>query len=201
MLRIYNARSRSGRGLRPAYEDPADSSEVQGLDDGEGHAYERTYAVTFATTQSPEAVIDSVLADLNAVSPTEVAEFVSRRTEDGGEVGQEFAVRMPGPWNANVRIIDRQPNSFRMATLEGHMEAGQIEFRCGATDDRTGVVTFEIHSVARSGDRQFGFLYDRLLVASEMQMHMWAHLCKRVVELCEGRQIGKVSVSTIRYEG
>jgi hypothetical protein len=31
-----------------------------------------------------------------------------------------------------VRVAERTPTSFRLATLKGHMEAGQIEFsaRC-----------------------------------------------------------------------
>jgi hypothetical protein len=52
----------------------------------------------------------------------------------GGEmdslaVGDEFVVRMPGPWDGPARVVSRTPTSFRLATLDGHLEAGQIEFR------------------------------------------------------------------------
>jgi len=190
-------------GPPPRLAAPEDAAEVQPIEEGEGSAYQRLYRVLFAGSLTPEQVIDRVLSDLNAVSPTEVAEFVPQHVEDSsGEVGREFVVRMPGPWSANVRIIGRTPTSFTLATLRGHMEAGQIEFRSGIDDDDDeGHRFFEICSVARSGNRPFGFLYDRARIASEMQMHMWAHFCRRVVTLCEGRQLGKVSVHTIRYEG
>ena len=58
--------------------------------------------------------------------------FVSQ-TADTSEAQpeQEFMVRMPGPWKAPVRCVERTPTSFRLVTLPGHMEAGQIEFRTG----------------------------------------------------------------------
>lgn len=42
-------------------------------------------------------------------------------------VGDEYLVRMPGPWNGPVRVVGRTPTSFRLATLQGHLEAGQLE--------------------------------------------------------------------------
>ena len=45
------------------------------------------------------------------------------------EVGDEYVVRMPGPWDGPVRVVEVTPTSFRLATLDGHLEAGQIEFR------------------------------------------------------------------------
>ena len=45
-------------------------------------------------------------------------------------VGDEFVVRMPGPWDGPVRVVERDPDArFRLVTLAGHLEAGQIEFR------------------------------------------------------------------------
>ncbi len=38
---------------------------------------------------------------------------------------------MPGPWDGPVLVVDQTPTSFRFATLKGHLEAGQIEFRTG----------------------------------------------------------------------
>ena len=85
------------------------------------------------------------------------------RKTRGGEgplaVGDEFVVRMPGPWDGPVTVVDRTPTSFRFATLKGHLEAGQIEFRTSADGD---AVRFEIESWARSGDRLSGLLYDRV---------------------------------------
>lgn len=180
--------------------------DLQTIDGGVGPAYARTYRVEFHTADvDPERLLDLLIGDLNAASPTEVAEFVSRTSEVAeGEPGQEFVVRMPGPWAATVRLVDRTPTSFRLATLPGHMEAGQIEFSIGhvqsdGSTSEEGPMFFEIRSVARSADRPFGLLYEQLWFASEMQLHMWVHLCLRVVELAGGTQIGKVQAQTVRY--
>ena len=49
-------------------------------------------------------------------------------------------VRMPGPWDGPVRVVDRSPTWFRFATLRGHLEAearsssapGARTARCGS---------------------------------------------------------------------
>src|SRR4029450_5666826 len=103
------------------------------------------------------------------------------RKTRGGEgplrVGDEFVVRMPGPWDGPVVVVDRTPTSFRFATLEGHLEAGQIESRTGP--DEGGAVRFEIESWARSGDRLAGLLFERVKPAQEMQRRGWRHLGRR----------------------
>lgn len=43
-----------------------------------------------------------------------------------GQPGDEFVVRMPGPWDGPVRVVRRDESSFRLATLDGHLEAGEI---------------------------------------------------------------------------
>jgi hypothetical protein len=60
-------------------------------------------------------------------------------------------------------------SSFRLATLEGHLEAGQIEFRVLAAEP----MVFEIESWARSADRFADLLYHRARMAKEIQLHMW----------------------------
>ena len=112
-------------------------------------------------------------------------------------VGDEFVVRMPGPWDGPVVVVDRTPTSFRFATLEGHLEAGQIEFRTSSEGD---AVCFEIESWARSGDRLSGLLYDRVRLAKEMQLHMWTHFCERAAKLAGGRIRGGIHIDTRRVE-
>ena len=48
-------------------------------------------------------------------------------------------------------MIGATPTSVRLATLRGHLEAGQIEF--SARDVADGVVEFQIESWARAADR------------------------------------------------
>ena len=104
---------------------------------------------------------------------------------------------MPGPWDAPVRIVERTPTSFRFATLRGHMEAGEIEFR--AAWGKGGRLVFEIESWARSGDRLYDWLYDKVPLTREMQLHMWVHVCEQVAVMAGGRPAGAVEVTTHRW--
>ena len=108
-------------------------------------------------------------------------------------VGDEYVVRMPGPWDGPVRVVESAPDSFRLATLEGHLEAGQIEFRARHADEN---VVFEIESWARSADRLSDILYDRLRMSKEVQLHMWTSTLERIVKLSGGRMTGGIDIHT-----
>lgn len=180
--------------------------DIQNLFDGAGATYERTYRVRIADSAcAPETLIDELLTDLNRASPEEVASFEQRRKPDPtSPVGEEYAVRMPTPWKAPVRITDRTPTSFRLTTLRGHMEAGSIEFTAHRNDEQDpageeGDLVFEIRSVAKSGTRLFSALYDLVPVIREMQVHLWLHYCREVATLAGGQVAGKVEARTIRH--
>ncbi|WP_199747853.1 DUF1990 family protein [Actinomadura sp. WAC 06369] len=167
--------------------------------DGAGPAFQRRYTIRIAGSPlTPEELITRLGDDLNAASPVEVAVFDKTAGAEGlVEVGDEYLVHMPGPWNCPVRVVDRTPVSFRFVTLRGHLEAGEIEFR--AADAPDGLV-FTIESWARSGDRLASALYSGLRVAKEMQLHMWTHFCERVAELAGGRMAGEIEVLTERAD-
>jgi len=167
---------------------------------GAGPAFHRRYMMRISDSRlSAEQLMGRLCDDLNAASPVEFAVFDKTSGSAGClEVGDEYDVHMPGPWNCPVRVVERDPLSFRLATLEGHIEAGEIEFR--AEDTPRGDVMFTIESWARSGDRLADVLYDRLRVAKEMQLHMWTHFCSRVADLSGGRMAGDVVVHTERAE-
>jgi hypothetical protein len=82
-----------------------------------------------------------------------------------------------------------------LATLRGHLEAGQIEFRCRADG---GDLLFEIESWARSGDRLSNLLYTRLGLAKEIQLNLWVETCLRLTRDVGGRPRGGVRVDTRR---
>jgi uncharacterized protein (UPF0548 family) len=137
-----------------------------------------------------------VSGDPNVVSPKELAHFGKVRGEKGEmRVGDEFVVRMPGPWDGPVRAVDVTPVSFRFATLDGHLEAGQIEFRARGGDEE-GEVVFEIESWARSASRLTNLLYHRLRMSKEIQLHIWTSFLERVVRLAGGRAPGGVDIET-----
>ncbi len=100
--------------------------------------------------------------DPDVACPLEFARFEKVRGEPGDlRVGDEYMVRLPGPWNGPVRVAERDDRSFRLATLRGHMEAGEIAFGAEPAD---GGMVFQIQSWARSGDPLFALLYDRIPV-------------------------------------
>jgi hypothetical protein len=176
----------------PADQDAGDG--LQPLEAGFGPLLHRFYTVRIAHSQmSPAALIDSVIANLNRTSPEMAVFRKTRGASDRLRRDDEFIVRMPGPWDGPVRVIRRDDTSFRLATMTGHLEAGQIEFRATAAD---GTLGFEIESWARAGDRLADVLYNKLRLAKEIQLNMWTHFCVRAAALAGGRPQGGVTIRT-----
>jgi Domain of unknown function (DUF1990) len=166
----------------------------QPLSAGVGQLLHRTYSVRIVrSSMSPADLIELVIGNINRFTP-EVAVFRKTRGASSGlREGDEFLVRMPGPWDGPVRVVRREPTLFRLATLEGHLEAGEIEFRATGDGD---ALTFEIESWARAGDRISALLYNKLRLAKEIQLNMWTHFCVRVAKLADGRAKGGVTIRT-----
>ena len=69
-------------------------------------------------------------ADPDSAAPSEFATFRKVSGDEGAmRPGDEYIVRMPGPWDGPVRVVEVSARSFRFMTLAGHLEAGQINFR------------------------------------------------------------------------
>jgi hypothetical protein len=158
---------------------------LQRASTGCGPAFRRRYRVRVERPLLHSAELFAiVLNDPNTACPVEIARF---EREEGGstpiEVGEEMVVRLPGPWNGPVRVVEASDRSFRLATLSGHMEAGEIEFRAS---DEADALTFEIESWARSGNPIFDFFYDRLGIGRELQLDMWAFFLERVAQISGG---------------
>ena len=178
----------------PAYTSGGFADGIQPLDGGVGPMLHRSYGVRIAgTSMTPAALIDLVSARLNQASP-EMAVFRKTRGAQGTlRKGDEFVIRMPGPWDGPVRVVRRDETCFRLATLDGHLEAGEIEFRAEPDGD---ALHFEIESWARAGDRLSALLYNKLRLAKEIQLNMWSHFCVRAAELAGGRPQGGVTIRT-----
>ena len=176
---------------RPAG-DGSDGQQV--LAAGCGPLLHRTYSVRITGAGlGPADLISRVGTSLNWASP-EMAVFRKTRGTGGGlRAGDELVVRMPGPWDGPVRVAGRDETSFRLVTLDGHLEAGQIEFRAVPDGD---ALRFEIESWARAGDRLADVLYNRLRLAKEIQLNMWTHFCLRAADLAGGRPQGGVTIRT-----
>jgi len=189
----------SGRSW-PAVGSPSLREAVQGTEDGYGPLFHRRYRTRIReATVRPEELMTALQTNPNRAAPTTFARF--QRIHHNGRamsVGDEFVVRMPGPWDGPVRVIEAAPCSFRLATLEGHLEAGEIEFRVRPAE--AGQLLFEIESWARSAGRVSNFLYHKVRFAKEVQAHMWISFLEGVVSLSGGRMTGGIEIETNRIE-
>jgi hypothetical protein len=185
--------------LPPVLPDALVDDDVQGIEAGVGPLFHRLYGARIREARlSPDELIDCLRADPNRATPTELARFLKPRGTRGRfTVGEELVVRMPGPWDGPVRVMETTATSFRFATLAGHLEAGQIEFRAMQTD---GMLRFEIESWARSGDRLSNVLYHHLRMAKEVQLHMWTSFLEQVASLAGGRLTGGIEIISRRLE-
>jgi uncharacterized protein (UPF0548 family) len=113
------------------------------------------------------------------------------------EVGDEFVVRMPGPWDGPIRSVEVTRDSFRFVTLDGHLEAGQIEWRARDEGDE---LVFQIESWARAGDRLSALMHDHLRMAKEVQLHMWTSVVEKVAARTGGRLKAGIDIDTRRVE-
>ena len=183
----------------PPLPDEAERDEVQGPEHGYGPLFHRRYRVLVRDPRlSARELMSQLQGDPDQASPREFATFIKVRGEKGQmAVGDEFVVRMAGPWDGPVRVIDVGDTSFRLVTLDRHLEAGQIEF--SAEDGEDGL-RFLIESWARSADLFADLLYQHLRMAKEIQLHMWTSFLERVAKIAGGRVNGGISIDTRRVE-
>jgi hypothetical protein len=181
---------------------PTDVSheEVQRPRDGAGPLFHRVYRGSIRDSAwSATDLIACVSANPNRVAPLSLARFQKTQGERGQmRIGDEWLVRMPGPWDGPVRTVAVGPQHFRLATLAGHLEAGQIEWRA---DERDGLLRFQIESWARAGDWLSAVMHGRLRMAKEVQLHMWSSVVEKVVKLAGGALERGIEIDTRRVDG
>lgn len=186
--------------LPPALPDGVSHAEVQRPRDGAGPLFHRIYSGSIrGSAWSAAELIGRLSADPNLVAPLSLARFQKTTGEKGQmRVGDEWVVRMPGPWDGPVRTIEVGPQHFRFATLDGHLEAGQIEWRAS---EQYGLLRFQIESWARAGDRLSAIMHDRLRMAKEVQLHMWTSVVEKVAERAGGKLERGIEIETRRIDG
>ncbi|MDD7940846.1 DUF1990 family protein [Actinomycetospora lutea] len=167
----------------------------QPLDQGFGPALHRDFRVrVVGARRSASALIDALARNMNRAVVPGVARFDYVAASGALRVGEELVVRMPGPWDGPVRVLERSATSFRLGTLDGHLEAGQIEFAARELPD--GDLEFGITTWARAGDRIADVLYSRLGLAKQIQYLLWVEFCVRSAELAGGHTPDGVTVRT-----
>jgi uncharacterized protein (UPF0548 family) len=180
----------------PQLPEDVELEDVQRAEDGVGPLVHRLYLTrVVGSPLTPERLVQLITEDLDRIAPSEFATFQKLGGSGGLFIGDDYIVRMPGPWDGPVRVVAASPTSFRLATLDGHLEAGQIEFTADRDHRSLG---FRIEAWARSGDRFSDVLYSHLRLAKEVQLHMWTSVLVRIAELAGGRMEGGVVVTTRR---
>ncbi len=168
---------------------------------GSGPQLDRRYYIDVVRPRlGPVPLMAAVHADLPRFSPNLLADFEQTRGEAGAlKTGDEFHIKILGPWNGSVRVTEVGATFFEFATLEGHPEAGRIRFETHALDGRPDALRFEIHSVARSRDGLVAFAYDTIGGGKLMQQATWVDFCQRVAQASGGQALGPVTVETTRH--
>jgi hypothetical protein len=170
----------------PPIPDGVDRRGIQAVEDGAGTLLHRRYSARVLGPRMDAAgLIRHLSEDPNRVAPGALAHFEKTHGAPGRMVvGDEWVVRMPGPWDGPVRVIDLAPGHFRFATLDGHLEAGQIQW---AAEEDGEALVFGIESWARPGDRLSDVMHNRLRMAKEVQLHMWSSVLERAARLAGER--------------
>jgi hypothetical protein len=186
--------------MPPPLPPATDRRDMQGVEDGVGPLMHRSFTTRTCNAElDAEQLIATFAGDPNCATPTALASFVKLHGDKGElRVGDEFTVRMPGPWDGPVRVIAVEPASFDFATLDGHLEAGRIRF--SARDLGPGRLEIRIEAWARGGDRVSSLLFDRLPLNKEVQLHMWTSVLERLTHLSGGRRDGLVDIATKRVD-
>ncbi len=185
---------------------PSGSRPLQLLDDGEGDLYHRVYQIDMVgATRTSEQLMAQIYVDVNMFVPTEMMRFDKMRGSDDGaawKIGDEFYIRVTGPWDAPVRVIETEPTRFALLTLADHFEAGEIHFSFSDHPERDDAIRFQIESWARSRDTITDFVYRVLGLSKFAQTRVWTYFCKRVQEESGGERLGVIHVTThkARYE-
>ncbi len=180
--------------------EPAGRAPVQAEADGVGAHFHRLYRIDVAaSTLTPEALISAIAADIQQFVPDEIAVFDKTVGPEGRlAVGDEYHISIRAPWDGPVRVAEVTPTRFTLATLQGHLEAGQIRFLAQAHPSQAGALRFEIESWARSADAAVDWFYDAAGIAKKAQQAMWTFFCERVADACGGEPLGDVQVLTER---
>lgn len=170
------------------------SDGIQGWESGSGPLIHRLFRARIADPRGDAgSLMTAVSTDFGRLVPQEVVRVHQADSVEGRlRPGDDLVVDMPGPWNGPVRVLVSEPTRLRLATLDGHLEAGQIEFR--AYDDDP--LVFEIEVWARAADWKVRELYMRLRLTKEIQLNMWVRVCKAAAREAGGRLVNGVEIRT-----
>lgn len=174
----------------------------QKIKDGYGAVHHRIYSIKIdAPYPQVLKAMRELQTDPNQFSPQILATFEKSKGDPNSlHRDDEFMIKITGPWNGPVRVAEVSENDFRLVTLEGHLEAGEIKFEIKKIDEASTL--FAIESLARSKDMIVDFVYDKVPVAKLAQTGMWEAFCKSFAEKALGSKeaVGEVEILTERKD-
>jgi hypothetical protein len=183
---------------RPVGAERSSSLPMQLTESGSGPLHHKRYAVTLSGATVPaEVLIRMVGRNLASLSPEALASFEKTRGVPWMlSVGDEFDITIAGPWNGGVRVVHVDEYSFSMVTLEGHPEAGQIQFSARPIRAASGAhtISFQITSWARSRDGLVDLAY--AAGGKYFQESTWVSFLEGVVKLAHGEIAVPIQVTT-----
>lgn len=167
---------------------------------GSGPLFERRYWIDVQhPRQSAPELLEHIKCNLPDFSPDLLADFEKAKGEPHTlREGDEFRIKILGPWNGDVRVTEIGADYFELVTLESHPEAGRIRFSLRPHATLPDTVRFEIHSWARSRDGLVAFTYDTLGLGKRIQQQTWEAFCLRVADHSRGLLLGPVHVETVK---
>jgi hypothetical protein len=142
------------------------------------------WAVLTGTAHTPSELMRLVAAHFCDLPPRSLVRF---EAPAGLVNGVTIEIRIAPAQDCSVRVIHMSDQSFTLATLEGHPEAGRITF--GAYGNDEGQLIFHIRSRARSTTlvKRVGFL----AIGDAMQTTTWTDFIANTAILA-GAQIRDV---------
>jgi len=163
---------------------------------GYGKLVHRQYSIEFRCNETAREVIEAISQDPSRYCNEAMASFDKETgASDRMAVGDEYLVRISGPWNGPVRVIDMNATSFTLATRDGHLEAGFIEFAAEITAESQSEhqCRLTIQSWATCGGPVAWVTYSVLRIARWAQAAMWTEFCENVA-----KQFGNGSQSDVK---
>ncbi len=177
---------------------PFEDRDVQGplADPDEPRTVRRRYRVRVEHPRLSAATVAAiVVADPNVVLPVEVMRFSPGGAEARPlRAGEERLIRMAGPWNGPVRIVEAGQEGFRFTALRGGAQRGEVAYRLRGDGE---AIDAEVAITQRSASRLYDLAYHRLGIARRIERHTWSYVLERTAQLAGGRPPGRVLVETV----
>jgi hypothetical protein len=168
--------------------------DLQAASEGVGPLLQRDYWAVFDECRyAPSQLITHLREHFCELPPEALVKFTPR---SGMSLGSELDIAIVPAHRACVRMVHDDAQSFTLATLEGHPEAGRITF--GAYRNPKGDVIFHIRSRARSSSTPGypGFL----AIGDAMQTNTWTDFITTAAPAAGARVRGVIHASTVQVE-